>query len=571
MKALKIRGKLTLGFGLLLIILIIMNACSLTNLRSISNLSVDLYTGPHLSALSSVTLLKDVCEIESTADRMLMTGDAWLIDDCENVCQNIHEELAVIQETGVVDPALITAFEEKLSALQAAYTEISQLLSEDKRQEAQDTLKLFEAAAAETAATAQEISAASQAKAENFKNQAISQANRSIIIQDILFVVIVLAALLISYKISSMITVPLKKLSQGMQQVSEGHLEIDFDSSRKDELGILSRQLNDTMFHIRQYVEDISYVLGGISNGNISMKVEREYIGDFGAIKKSLNQILDSLNNTIGQLNHCCSQVRTGSESLASNSHMLAQGSTEQTAAVETFQMSLNKVAALTRQDGENAAQVKQISGKAWDVVVQSNHQMDDMVLAMGEIRSSSQEIAKVIKIIDDIAFQTNILALNAAVEATRAGEAGKGFAVVADEVRNLASKSAQAASATTEMVEKSTIAVERGIQVADATVQSMKQVGDNVQTMAELLENIAESTNEQTDAFTHMVDSVSQISEVVHNNLAAAEENSAASAELSEQARVLESLIEKFQTRKTSKNRTPGESDSNLWDNEQI
>ena len=141
-----------------------------------------------------------------------------------------------------------------------------------------------------------------------------------------------------------------------------------------------------------------------------------------------------------------------------SNSQLLAQGSTEQTAAVEAFQASLDKVASLTRQDGENAAHVKEISGQAWKVVVQSNRQMDDMVHAMGEIDSSSQEIAKVIKIIEDIAFQTNILALNAAVEAARAGDTGKGFAVVADEVRNLAGKSAEAASTTAEMIEKSTL-----------------------------------------------------------------------------------------------------------------
>ncbi len=551
MKHLKIRGKLTLGFGLLLIILIVMNAFSLSNLRGISNLSVDLYAGPHMSALSSVALLKDVGKIENAANNMLLAGGDQLADDYENACRNAEAELTAIRETGVIDSALITAFEEKLAALKASYTEISRLLSEQEQQKVQDEMEKFEAVAAETTALAQEISVESQAKAEAFKNQAVTQTNRTIIVQDILFAVIVIAALLISYKMAVIITGPLKKLSQGMQEVSEGHLTTDFDNLGEDELGILSRQLNATMFNIRQYVEDISYVLGGISNGNISMEIEREYIGDFGEIKNSLNQILNSLNDTVGQLHRCCAQVRAGSDNLASNSHTLAQGSTEQTAAVEAFKMSLDKVASLTRQDGENAAHVKQISGQAWEVVVKSNSQMDEMVHAMGEIGASSQEIAKVIKIIEDIAFQTNILALNAAVEAARAGETGKGFAVVADEVRNLASKSAEAASATAEMIEKSASAVEHGIQVADATVQSMKQVGDNVQSMAELLGNIDQSTNEQAEAFANMVNSVAQISDVVHANAAAAEENSAASRELSEQARIMESMVERFQTRK--------------------
>ncbi len=538
-----------MGFGFLLIILIVMNAFSLSNLRSISGLSVDLYTGPHMSAVSSVALMKDVCQIQNAADSMLLSGGSQLTDDYENARKNIQAELNAARKAGVIDAALITAFEQNMSALETSYAEIGRLLSENGQ--TQEEMKRFEAVLAESMTIAQEMAAGSEAKAEDFKDQAISQANRTIIIQDILFAVIVLAALLVSYKIAVIITVPLKKLSQGMQEVSEGHLEIDLDSAEQDELGVLSRQLNATMSNIRQYVEDISYVLGGISDGNISMEIEREYIGDFGEIKKSLNLILDSLNNTIERIYLCCTQVRAGSESLASNSQLLAQGSTEQTAAVEAFQASLDKVASLTRQDGENAAHVKEISGQAWKVVVQSNRQMDDMVHAMGEIDSSSQEIAKVIKIIEDIAFQTNILALNAAVEAARAGDTGKGFAVVADEVRNLAGKSAEAASTTAEMIEKSTLAVKHGIQVADATVQSMKQVGNHVQSMAELLGDIDQSTSEQADAFACMVHSVSQITGVVHANAAAAEENSAASRELSGQAKILENLVERFRTRK--------------------
>ena len=173
----------------------------------------------------------------------------------------------------MIDAALITAFEQNMSALETSYAEIGRLLSENGQ--TQEEMTRFEAVLDESMTIAQEMAAGSEAKAEDFKDQAISQANRTIIIQDILFAVIVLAALLVSYKIAVIITVPLKKLSQGMQEVSEGHLEIDLDSAEQDELGVLSRQLNATMSNIRQYVEDISYVLGGISNGNISMEIER--------------------------------------------------------------------------------------------------------------------------------------------------------------------------------------------------------------------------------------------------------------------------------------------------------
>lgn len=220
MKHLKIRGKLTLGFGFLLIILIVMNAFSLSNLRSISGLSVDLYTGPHMSAVSSVALMKDVCQIQNAADSMLLSGGSQLTDDYENARKNIQAELNAARKAGVIDAALITAFEQNMSALETSYAEIGRLLSENGQ--TQEEMKRFEAVLAESMTIAQEMAAGSEAKAEDFKDQAISQANRTIIIQDILFAVIVLAALLVSYKIAVIITVPLKKLSQGMRKFRRG-------------------------------------------------------------------------------------------------------------------------------------------------------------------------------------------------------------------------------------------------------------------------------------------------------------------------------------------------------------
>ncbi len=181
MKHLKIRGKLTLGFGFLLIILIVMNAFSLSNLRSISGLSVDLYTGPHMSAVSSVALMKDVCQIQNAADSMLLSGGSQLTDDYENARKNIQAELNAARKAGVIDAALITAFEQNMSALETSYAEIGRLLSENGQ--TQEEMKRFEAVLAESMTIAQEMAAGSEAKAEDFKDQAISQANRTIIIQ----------------------------------------------------------------------------------------------------------------------------------------------------------------------------------------------------------------------------------------------------------------------------------------------------------------------------------------------------------------------------------------------------
>ncbi|MEG1894902.1 MAG: methyl-accepting chemotaxis protein, partial [Oscillospiraceae bacterium] len=195
----------------------------------------------------------------------------------------------------------------------------------------------------------------------------------------------------------------------------------------------------------------------------------------------------------------------------------------------------------------ENAHLASQKSAEAGAEVMVSNQKMEQLVVAMEKISQSSVDIGKVIKVIEDIAFQTNILALNAAVEAARAGTAGKGFAVVADEVRNLASKSAEAAKGTTALIEGSVEAVKNGTRLVDDTAKSLGTVAQSAKDVGELIDRIAAASNDQASAATQVTQGVEQISSVVQTNSATAEESAAASEELSGQATMLRQLVEKF------------------------
>lgn len=548
MKNLKIRYKMYLGFGSILILLIVMNGFSLYNIRKTGNMVPKLYEGPHMNALSSVALVKEMYQMDASLKSMLLENstehDRSYYESARNAATR---ELEAVTAIGTLSPDKLSQLKNAIASLDSAYAEIIKLVSVSQEQAYEKLEQSFKPAMDTAIAVVQDLAVSANQEAEQFRDNAVKGTTWIIIVQDIMFAVIVIASMYIAIKMGRDISLPIRKLAKEMEKISRGDFNVELNNASKDEIGMLSRQLRETVDRIKTYIQDISYILGEISHGNIALEVNREYVGDFGAIKVSLNHIIDALNNTMEQIDSCCEQVQAGSANLASNSQALAQGSAEQSAAVESFQTSLNTVAELTAGDGENAARVKDLSLRTSDAVQFSNNQMQKMVVAMDDINASSQEIAKIIKIIEDIAFQTNILALNAAVEAARAGAAGKGFAVVADEVRNLASKSAEASKNTAQLIQNSMGAVENGTKIADTAATSFKEVDDNVRQMAVHLEEIDKSTNRQAEAFGQMVEMSDKITTVVITNSSAAEENSAASEELSQQANLLEHLVDKF------------------------
>lgn len=551
MKNLKIHIKMVLGFGCILVLLIIMNAFSLINIRKISSQAPELYKGPHQIEVSALALSRDFNKINSLVQNMASSVNTGNYEaDLKTAFQAAEQELNFLSTAKDVSKDQLSTASSSYNQAYTSYEKIITFFKTGKRSEAHDEIQnQFIPAINAGNSAADQIIKAADVLTKSLLDESLSQTNRTIIIQDIIFALITLTSLFIAFRLSADITHPVEELAKKMSEISKGNFEVEMTNQAGDEIGQLSRQLAEMIETIKSYIYDITSTLGEMAEGNVALEINREYIGDYSAIKVSLNHILQSLNDVVNHIRSCADQVNTNAKTLSVNAQSLSDGVERQSMEVERFKKDLDRVAQLTREDAENAITIKDISLKATNAVSESDKQMQQMTEAMNHIEKSSNEIAKVIKIIEDIAFQTNILALNAAVEAARAGAAGKGFSVVADEVRNLAAKSGEAAGNTTAMINKAIEAVSDGLNITKATADCLDEVSQSVLSMSDLLSNIDASTSEQADAFSRMEVSIGQIYQIAQSNASAAEENTTASEELSSQSEILEQIIQKFKT----------------------
>lgn len=344
---------------------------------------------------------------------------------------------------------------------------------------------------------------------------------------------------------------PILEVEMASKQIAEGNLDIDITYHSKNELGQLASGMRETIRSLKSYISDIEYTLGELAKGNLTVRTSADFKGHFVALENSIQRIIDQQMKTVAQLSQSADQVASGSGQVSAGSQALAQGTTEQASSIEELAATINRISEQVNNTAENANQAGQKMGETTTEVDICSRQMQQMVEAMTEITQSSDEIGKIIKTIEDIAFQTNILALNAAVEAARAGAAGKGFAVVADEVRNLASKSAEAAKNTTALIGGSIKAVDNGTEIVGSTAKSLSKVIESTRTVDELVGKIALAANEQADSITQVTQGVDQISGVVQTNSATAEQSAAAAEELSTHAQLLKQLVSLYQLKK--------------------
>ncbi len=368
---------------------------------------------------------------------------------------------------------------------------------------------------------------------------------------------ITIGIMLIGAYIKRTVSKPLFRLTVLAQTLEQGDLGlnqhqtmmVEIDSN--DEIGTLSKCFDNTISRLRNYIGEISHMLEAIAGGDLTAQITQEYVGDFAAIRTSLNDILQRLNSTVGQIVSSAEHVSAGAEQMSVASQALSQGSMEQTGAVEELEETMRSVTSSVKQTAESVQRAReQVDGMGVQLA-EGNQRMHEMTGAMREISDSSNEIEKIIKTIEDIAFQTNILALNAAVEAARAGTAGKGFAVVADEVRNLAAKSAEASQSTSALIGRSIAAVNQGTQIAGATARQLEGIVANANGIVETINAIAADAQTQAGAVEQIQDQIGQITGVVQTNSSTAEESAATSQELSAQASVLKQLVKTFRLRR--------------------
>jgi methyl-accepting chemotaxis protein len=347
--------------------------------------------------------------------------------------------------------------------------------------------------------------------------------------------------------IDSILT-PINETSRILSSMAKGDLSAKTSMEFKGDFGVMQDSINGMTDALQSYVSEISFVLNEIAKNNLNLSITREYMGDFSEIKTSELMIIDKLNGVFGDISSSSEQVNAGAKQVSESSMTLAEGATEQASSIQQLSATISTIDEQTNQNAKAAGYANELSEETMKKAHEGNEEMRGMLNSMESIGESSKSISKVIKVIEDIAFQTNILALNAAVEAARAGSHGKGFAVVAEEVRSLAMRSQNAARETATLIETSISRVSEGAVIANKTAGTLEQIVTDVSEVSKLISEISRSSAEQAEAVSQVTVGINQISNVVQNNSATSEEIASASQELRGQAEMLKNMVSVYQ-----------------------
>ena len=474
----------------------------------------------------------------------------------ETYMSDMDKELDLLSENGdwlfanfTGSKELLDAFSDKITRAVEMQHTVLELVNTDREAAQAMLLNEYQPLVDEAVDALIKISEVAEGSAETDFEETVKMQEELVMLQFGLAGGALLITVILSLYLTRSITKPLREIEKSAEKIVDGDFEIAISYKSRDELGRLADAFRKMAETLKDVVTDASRLLSEMADGNFDVRTraEEHYVGEFQGLLSSIRKLNRDLSITLGQINRSADQVAAGSDQVSIGAQALSQGSTEQAAAVEELATTIAGISTQVKDTATDALEAKKQSTMAGDEAEECNQQMRDMMNAMEEITSTSDEIGKIIKTIEDIAFQTNILALNAAVEASRAGTAGKGFAVVADEVRNLASKSSVASQNTAELIESSIKAVSRGTQIADSTAQSLVKVVDEVRSASGKVDKIADAAEEQAGAIEQVTLGINQISSVVQTNSATAEESAAASQELSEQADMLKQLVAKF------------------------
>ena len=388
----------------------------------------------------------------------------------------------------------------------------------------------------------------SEAKIQEAKDMRVKES----LLLGVVFVIVILLCVFAFLKLQRDITGRIGTVSKAIKRMRSGHLNIAFNKKYigSDELGEMVDDFSALSGELKKIITDICAVLSEMSKGNFAVQSmdENMYVADYASILQSYREINQNLKNVFGSINQVAADVESGSEQIANGSVALSQGATEQASTLEELSASIYALSTRISAQAQKAGNVESYFGEVSEKISDENQQMGEMLLAMEEIEDKSNQVERIIKAIDDIAFQTNILALNAAIEAARAGVYGKGFAVVADEVRNLAGKSADAAAETSVLIESTINAVKKGVNIGDHAAKTLGDVMDGSEKSKEMVSEIAGSMVTDAKSISEVSKGLEEVSKVVQQNSATSEESSASSQDLNENAASLKEMISRIQ-----------------------
>ncbi|MBD5130304.1 MAG: HAMP domain-containing protein [Ruminococcaceae bacterium] len=354
---------------------------------------------------------------------------------------------------------------------------------------------------------------------------------------------------LIMYVIKRVVR-PIIDITNSSKVLQNGQLALDIKHRSDDEVGELAETLKNSTQQIYGYVSDINNIMSELSNGNFNIRTGTTYVGDFKSIQTSVESFTETMSSTLGQIANAEHRISENAEQLSNSSQLVAQGATEQASSTEELYASLDELYKSAKENVRTADEAKEHAQLTGEEVSRCSEQMKQMTAAMSDVSSASEQIGQIIATIENIAFQTNILALNAAIEAARAGEAGKGFAVVADEVRTLAMQTNDASNATKELIERCIDAAGRGSEIVNGVSETLGKTMELVTRSNNNINMIADAVRDEADSITQINQGIGQIAAVTQTNSASSEEAAAVSAELFEQARLLQEQTGRFKLR---------------------
>ena len=548
LKNLELSKKLILGLGIMVAISAAMMIIAIVSLHDIGGLVNRLYQSPFTVSTQSIMLQKEIQNMGREIRGMVLYEDPSYFDSVLASSGRAKANLALVEKRFLGDQQLILDMYQSLDEIEAAGKEINRLVAGGKIEEAKNSADIdFRTAMKSGIETSQEIVDFALDKALEFNEDAGIALENATVMLIVLLVVMVVLCMGVTTVLSRAVSRPISQLTDAAKKLAAGALNIEIDYYSKDEVGTLAEMFREMSGSMKAVIKDIGQQLGAMSNGDFTVAPRAEYTGDYVSIKNALINIRESLSNTLNEINLSADQVFSGSAQVSDSAQTFSEGAADQAGSIEELAAARNEISFQVRETAANMEAARRLTAKAGEQVAVSNRQMEEMLLAMGEIGAKTEQIRAINNTIEEIAFQTNILALNAAVEAAHAGESGKGFAVVAGEVRRLAGKSTDAAKRTSDLIDGTVQAVEKGRKIANITAESLHNVVESTNEVLNTVDKIDEAAQHQAGSIVQVTQEIDQISYVVQNNSATSEESAAASEELSGQAQMLKELVGRF------------------------